>query len=425
MNDWLSVVSAPDTEATFDATPLADVETLAIGATEGMGAAIGMGAMRGFARAGEALGIAGSVPFVLAGAATGDESIPDDYFADVGETMRRSVDYWKPDPRTTGSASQAVGSIFETLTPLATGPVGLIGAQGLSTPLDLVDEGVSGAGAAGVGAVRALAAAGGIGLPAVIGRNLTQRVLYGAGVNVGIGAAARLAEAGTLAVAGDTEQADERFAELAQPSSYGIDAVLGAAFGGIGHLASPRVTPQQADALLTANRADNFAERTAPGVPADPLSAKLHADALADTLAQLDAGDAVAVRVPMDEAVFAVREQGTARRSIQTGARSVEPDEPPAFGTGDELDVPDFARAAAAADAPKLAVLDAAPDFAALRARVDAAPDSVVLTGYDETGAPVTGNAASLLDEAEAEYQAAIKDGAMFEAAITCYLGTA
>lgn len=304
---WLNVIQSPQTGADTSALSLSPgptIDQLPAGAWEGTGSALGSGAMRGLARAGEAAGLAGAVPFVLYGAVTGDTDPQDAYFADVIGTTRNAIDYWAPDAETSGRAAQIVGSLAEGIAPLLAGPEALIGAASLSAGADLSDEGASAAGAVLGSTVRGATTAIGLKLPATLGKTLTQRVAAGVAINVAAGAAGRAAEGSALAVTGDQPQADARFAELRDPTTYAIDALLGAAFGVAGHITAPRVTPAGADALLAANNSQHLSERTAPGEPADPRSSAIHQQGIADALELLGRGEPVRVRPDVADAEF-------------------------------------------------------------------------------------------------------------------------
>lgn len=308
-NAFLLSTQAPDTAANFDAlaqSPGLGIDQIEPSAFEGFGTALAQGTARGLSRVGEAASLAIAAPFILGDAIAGTGTQQQDQiFRNLTDPARRAVDFYAPDARTTGSASRLVAGLAEGLTPLllgpTAGPVALIGTQGLSGGSDILAQGGSAAGAVATGTIRAASVAAGFGLPAAIGGTLAVRVASGAGINVAAGAGGRLAEAGALALTGDTKLSDAALAELAHPSTYVLDAALGAVFGGI---AGPGAHPAQVDALLSTRNAEHFNERSAPGLPVDAPAAAAHQKALEDTLALLDEGRPVDLGADVGRAGF-------------------------------------------------------------------------------------------------------------------------
>lgn len=182
--------------------------------------------------------------------------LPNRFKADAKEFWLEQMDdavKWreslKVDPNTHGTAAQVMDSLASLLPQAAlTGPVGTGVISGMSETAGQVEAGKPLDTAAELGAITGVTNAVGVAMPAAFGKTLTQKVLTGAGTNVVLGAVAD--EARSVAL-------QDYPAEAAQyawndPKARAVDAVLGAAFGGLAHL-SGRVKPSDVDAALTIN----------------------------------------------------------------------------------------------------------------------------------------------------------------------------
>lgn len=129
-------------------------------------------------------------------------------------------------------------------------------------------------------------AAGGAGL-----RGLAQSLLTGAGINVTVGAANRAATSQILEANGYTDMA--RQYEAADASAMAADALLGAAFGGLGHMGKAR-DPSDIHAATEALKGEHI-DRGGPGLPTTPEAAQAHIDELANAIHAIDRGRAVDV----------------------------------------------------------------------------------------------------------------------------------
>ncbi|WP_312252721.1 zeta toxin family protein [Stenotrophomonas sp.] len=301
------------------ANPL-DLSKAKPGFFEGLGSSVGSGVMRGGARAGTAALVAGSVPVVardnylssfmtddvanflqaqgVANPARGATTAGQDaYFEDVVEGVgQRAVDAWTPDPTETGTAGRVLGGLAEIVLPLAAAggnPSLLAATEGLERPASLVKQGVSADAAQVVGAAGSVGTMVGFKLPAAFGSTLTQRLATGAAGNLLMGAGVSAAQYAALNADGANEQA-KAFDPL-DAEARTVDLLTGLAFGGLAHVAAPRVPLAQKDALLTARNADRFQRTATEPLIADEGAAVRGQDALQGALEQLARGEQVNV----------------------------------------------------------------------------------------------------------------------------------
>lgn len=194
--------------------------------------------------------------------------------------VERSIAEMTPDPYTTGTAGQILFGLVGIggsagLGGYLGGPAGAMwaagGYQGIGTYSDLKAQGVDTQTALGAATFEGAMMAGGVGLPAAIGRNvLANTLIFGPGINVG---------QGLLTSAGVSEILESGgYGELA--AHYGAlnsesiiaDAVLGAGFGYFGARGRGPI-----DAALTVVSRRNAQLDTAPGIPADAAALQSHA----------------------------------------------------------------------------------------------------------------------------------------------------
>ena len=136
-------------------------------------------AMETQAKAGRAISMAGSVPYILADKAMGGTVLQDRYFAAHDDIFRSAVDYWTPKPDEVGMAGQVTGALLGLLPQIIANPALAVAGQQLSTSEDLITKpGVSLTQAQAVGAAQAVGLGVGIWLP-ILGRNLFERVAVG------------------------------------------------------------------------------------------------------------------------------------------------------------------------------------------------------------------------------------------------------
>jgi hypothetical protein len=297
------------------------VDQLSPSTMEGFVPGVAKGVVRGGVNLLRNADMAGAVVPIVADKLTGGTTRQDEYFERHDRIFNRAAEYWTPRPDEVGSAGKLVGGFAEMALPLLIGrrnPTALIASTGLGTAEDLVRQGVDPTTARGVGQVQALALGAGFKIP-FVGRNLMERIASGSAANFGVGVAGRAASSDVLAKAGYAEQA--RQYDPFDTEAIAIDVLMGAVFGGIAHVTTPkgrqatRITQDsplasaldampetQRDALLTANNARHADVETAPGRPRSLDAQNDHADALAQAMDELDAGQPVTAQV--DPALF-------------------------------------------------------------------------------------------------------------------------
>lgn len=253
----------------------------------------GMGVMRGAARVGQAVGMAGAViPTLLDNAFGTGTQFRDSYFRDFDSVLQNAVDYWTPKPEEVGTAGRLLGGLAEIVAPLAAGggnPALLLGAQGLGSATDLAREGVDPMAAAAVGTVQAAATAVGFRIP-FIGRNVFERVAGGAAGNLATNIPADAASQAILERAGARQQA-ERFDPLNVEARV-LDIVTGGVFGGVAHLAA---RAEAGDAARVAANARRFQQDSAPRLPQTVDESVAHQRAIETAIDQMARGERVAV----------------------------------------------------------------------------------------------------------------------------------
>lgn len=297
-----------------------DVSQITPTAFTGVGKSIGMGVMKGGARVGQFIGLAGAVvPMAIDKITDGDsgKSLTDRYFERMDETVNRAADYWTPNYAEVGKVGHVLGGLSEIVLPLmASGgnPTLLIGSQEMGTATELVRQGVDSDTAVKAGLLQGGATAVGFRLPAAFGNTLAQRLATGAGVNLAVGVPQRAATASLLEAAKRPDLAD---AYGNSTDALAVDVLTGLVFGGIAHVAAGKVKPSDADAVLTAANAKHYQADTAPGIPADPAASVAHQSAIDTTIQQLVRGERVNVAEAITEANFIKRPESPIGAAIR------------------------------------------------------------------------------------------------------------
>ncbi|HSX86369.1 MAG TPA: hypothetical protein VLG17_00055 [Pseudomonas sp.] len=230
----------------------------------------------------------------------------------IGSSVAAATIDLRPDPASVGMAGQILGEAAAILPrtiagALVGGPLGgavMAGAPaGFSGKYVAMEEGVDEATATLKGLVDATTIGVGAVLPAA---KFVKPVLGDLGIamgaNVGLGMAGRGTTAELLERSGYHAQAAQYRAMDGQ--AIATDAILGAAFFGIGRASMRRPTTEQINAALTERNAQHFDVDTAPGAPVNPRSAVAHQDALKAAVEQLSRGEPVALPDSIHSAEF-------------------------------------------------------------------------------------------------------------------------
>lgn len=394
------------------------------GVWDGFASGTGQYAMRSLAEAGRAVSMAGAVVPILTDKLTaGDNfsgsSLTDQYFQNHDAVFNSAVDHWTPRPGEVGTAGQVAGQLVGGVMQAIISPALLVGTAQLSTAEDLVRNGVDATTANTVGAVQGASMAVGLKMP-FLGQSLATRVLSGSGGNLLQGTASALASSEVLKSKG-YEQDAERFNPW-DLRARTLDAMLGAAFGGMAHLeakALPKLTPTDQAALLVANQARHMEDSTPQGRPATDADTTMHVDAMRQAVDQVLRGDPVAVdaltrgmRLVPDETQYQQRAEivDEAQRIAAQDAPLVDP-----ITTRTE-------------GAPMLAGTNAAEHTpASLKARqlAQEQPDLTIPTDrVNPDGTPIHIKASDAIAQADAEVVHAQSTAAdLFRTAAHCLLG--
>jgi hypothetical protein len=206
---------------------------------------------------------------------------------------------------TYGTAGQLVSGLTDVGSEaavgfLAGGPAGSAAAagtlQGYADYRLSKEEGIDDATAMGKGLITGVTNAAGVFVPAMkVGASLLANLGIGAGVNVAMGMGSRGATAELLEHNGYTEQAQQY--QWLDKEAIVTDAILGAAFGGLGHFAHGKIAldGDRIDAALTTNEKLHTEIDTAPGIPKTPEARDAHVEAQIRATEQLLRGEPVDV----------------------------------------------------------------------------------------------------------------------------------
>lgn len=224
--------------------------------------------------------------------------------SETARALREQAKKFAPDPASVGVAGQVVHGLVSSLTKAVaytatTGPAAPVvfgGDMGINRAQELSDQGVDGGTAAAAGLVTGVVSASGLKLPPALGATRLQSAAIGATINPALG----IAERGTIHALlehANYPQIAAQYRPL-DPTQLTVEALAGAAFGGIFHTAKTHeggtLTPDEHAATLTMNEvrtrdADTLAR------PGDITAADHAHDAQLLARGQLDAGQQVSV----------------------------------------------------------------------------------------------------------------------------------
>lgn len=230
----------------------------------------------------------------------------------LGQGTAQAVMDLRPDPAEVGVVGQILGEAAAVLprTVVGTvlgGPVGAAvaagGPAGYASKQVGMAEGLDESTATLKGVIDAATVGVGAALPAArFVKPLLGDAAIAVGANVGLGMAGRGATATLLESGGYHAQAAQYRAM--DGTAIATDAILGAAFFGIGRAGMRRPTTEQVDASLAERTYQHADIDTAPGAPINPKSAVAHQDAIRTAIAQLSRGEPVALPESIHSAEF-------------------------------------------------------------------------------------------------------------------------
>ncbi|QXZ11682.1 hypothetical protein KVQ82_16440 [Pseudomonas sp. AO-1] len=231
---------------------------------------------------------------------------------EIGKDTAQAVELLRPDPTEVGIVGQILGEAAAVLPRTVVGAVtaGPLGAAvaagapaGYAGKQSATAEGIDEATAYGKGTIDALTIGVGAVLPAArFVKPLLGDAAIAVGANVGLGIAGRSATAALLESGGYHLQAAQY--QALDSTAIATDAILGAAFFGIGRAGLRRPTTTQVDAALSERTFQHADIDTAPGAAINPQSAVAHQDAIRTAIAQLSRGEKVVLPESIHSAEF-------------------------------------------------------------------------------------------------------------------------
>lgn len=221
-----------------------------------------------------------------------------------------------PNPREVGMAGQMLNSLFDVGgQAVATGPAGVAMLKTVGKSIEGVEEGLDPLTAMKKGAIEGASAAVGVALPIAIkpfvGSRipaLVQQIGYGVGTNVPMGIASRMLTHEVLDKGGYHDMAEQY--KALDEAGLMTDAVLGIAFGALGHAITskgarlPLIRPADVDAALAKRNAYHIEVDTAPGLARNGETRDAHVDSVLKATEDLMAGRPVDVTETLRAADF-------------------------------------------------------------------------------------------------------------------------
>lgn len=231
----------------------------------------------------------------------------------LGKGMADVEHELRPDPASVGVAGQIINEVSAIIPrtiagTVVAGPVG--GAVAAGAPAGyagkqsgMYNDGLDESTATLKGVIEGTTTGVGALLPAAkFVKPLLGDATIAVGANVGLGVAQRGATAELLEGGGYHAQAAQYRAM--DGTALATDAILGAAFFGIGRAGMRRPTTEHIDAALTERTIQHADIDTAPGAPINPRSAVAHQDALRTAIDQIQRGEPVVLPESIHSAQF-------------------------------------------------------------------------------------------------------------------------
>lgn len=259
----------------------------------------------------------------------------------AGQTMNReatakAIADLRPNPHQDGVAAQVLHSLGDVLTratvgSVAAGPFGGAGTVGLSEEYSSrvvsESEGIDPVTAQKKSVVDAVTTGAGVLIP---GSNIVKGkaadALLTIGGNVLLGISGRAANRQILESGGYTKQAQQH--DPFDPVAIATDTLLGGGFWGLSRFTHARAESQmqgsESDAVRTKLNGQHYAEGSAPGTPADPASAHIHAENMEESILALAEGRMPKLRPETSKAQFIPRPTDSAARELVRSALPIE-----------------------------------------------------------------------------------------------------
>ncbi len=250
------------------------------------------------------------------------------------EATVKAISELRPNPYQDGAAAQVLHSLGDVLTRASlgsalAGPIGGAGTVGLSeeysSRIVSESEGIDPATAQQKAVVDAVTTGAGVLLPGSnIVKGKSADALLTIGGNVLLGVTGRAANRKILESGSYTKQAQQH--DPLDPVAIATDVLLGGGFWGLSRFTHARAEAQmqgsESDAVRTKLNGQHYAEGSAPGTPADPASAHIHAENMEESILALAEGRTPKLRPETSQTQFTPRPTDTAAREL---VRSVLP----------------------------------------------------------------------------------------------------
>ncbi len=252
------------------------------------------------------------------------------------EATAKAIADLRPNPHQDGAAAQVLHSLGDVLTratvgSVAAGPFGGAGTVGLSEEYSSrvvsESEGIDPVTAQKKAVVDAVTTGAGVLIP---GSNLVKGkaadALLTIGGNALLGISGRAANRQILESGGYSKQAQQH--DPFDPVAIATDTLLGGGFWGLSRFTHARAESQmqgsESDAVRTKLNGQHYAEGSAPGTPADPASAHIHAENMEESILALSEGRAPRLRPETSQTQFTPRPADAAARELVRSALPIE-----------------------------------------------------------------------------------------------------
>ncbi len=248
--------------------------------------------------------------------AGGTGPLQDRYFSAADAITLPAVNYWKPNPANTGTASQIAGGFARMLLPLAAGggnPSLVVAGEQVNAYDELTAQGVDGKTANRAAAVRGATTAAGMMLPAALVPGKLAAAGVGAVTNTALGITDRTATKLILENADYTKIAAQY--KPLDGTQMAIDALIGGVTGAVA--GKSRVTPEQLASAMVLN--ETHAMQDASLVAQDhPAVSTREVDAQRVAEDQINRGEQVSVahEIPTDPVLVQEAQSRTNERLL-------------------------------------------------------------------------------------------------------------
>jgi hypothetical protein len=246
-----------------------------------------------------------------------------------------NIKNWAPDPRTSGTVSQAVHGLFNVIPEAVVGgPETAAVLQGYKGYRGGMADGLDPGTAFGVGAIDGITTWAGMHLPMQLSPYMGAAANIGsaAAINVPFGMASRGVTGSFLRSRGYNDMADQY--QVMDSSAITMDLIMGGGFGALAHYGpgamakyeewksknDGKLMPSDQATAMYLNSMLHAELDIAPGIPADPAARAAHVEAVNKAIEDLLAGRDVNVDPAVTDANFVDNPTATATRMAAADA---------------------------------------------------------------------------------------------------------